>query len=237
MQNLPGLETKTMAMKTWSCWSNRTLSSVRLVFFFGLSCLSFCLSLPLCNVCLSLSSLFSSSVSLCFSLFVPPWFFLCLLVSVFPGFFCSFLSLVLGVSVFLSPLRSLCPVLPPRCRGFSLAFIKPENDMRSCLSNGMQSGGERDVTTICCRFRWIVMKEMNSSLWNGAVFVREWPLSLWSLKFWNVLIKPLIQENPFFCLISPLDKLQLNPFISETFTKWSLFSNLSNSVLNWLLNF
>ena len=87
------------------------------LFFFS----SLCLSLPLCNVCLSLSSLFSSSVSLYFSLFVPPWFFLCLLVSVFPGFFCSFLSLVLGVSVFLSPLRSLCPVLPPRCRGFNKA--------------------------------------------------------------------------------------------------------------------
>jgi hypothetical protein len=41
------------------------------------------------------------------------------------------------------------------------------------------------------------MREMNSLLWNGAVWVREWPFLLWSLKFCNFLIKPLIQENPF----------------------------------------
>ena len=115
-----GSETKTMAMKTWGCWSNRTLksasscfsSSSSLVFLSVFFFLSPCLSLPLCNVCLSLSSLFSSSVSLCFSRLVPPWFFLCLLLSVFPGFFCSFLSHVLGVSVFLyfSPSPSFPPV-------------------------------------------------------------------------------------------------------------------------------
>jgi hypothetical protein len=42
-----------------------------------------CLSLPLCNVCLSLSSLFSSSVSLCFSRFVPPCFFFSVCSSLF----------------------------------------------------------------------------------------------------------------------------------------------------------
>ena len=173
-----------------------------LFFFFVLSCLSFCFFFRLC-VCLSLSVM-SVFPSLPYFLPLSPCIFLC---SFLPGFFsvCSSLFF-LGFSVpsclsflvflFFSPLFVLSVLcFPPAV----VALIKPENAMRSCLSNGMQCGGERDATTICCRFRWIVMKVMNSFLWNGAVLVREWPLSLWSLKFWNVLIKPLIQENPFLC--------------------------------------
>jgi hypothetical protein len=59
-----------------------------------------------------------------FALFIL-WFSLCLLVSVFPGFFCSLVSFL--VPVFDRP-YSL--VFPPSVRGLSLAFIKPENAMR-----------------------------------------------------------------------------------------------------------
>ena len=79
--------------------------------------------------------------------------------------------------------------------------------MRSCLSNGMHRGGERDVTTICSRFRWIVMKEMNSLLWNGAVLACNQA--------------PFSGNSVFVLLISPLDKLQLDPFIAEKCTKGS----------------
>jgi len=47
----------------------------------------------------------------------------------------------------------------------------------------------------------------------------------------------LIQGICLFFLILPLDQLQLNPWISASFTKQSLVSNLMNSVLKKLFNF
>jgi hypothetical protein len=47
------------------------------------------------------------------------------------------------------------------------------------------------------------------------------------LKFGNQA--PYLGNSLFFL---PLDKLQLDPLISTPFTKWSLVSNLINSVLN-----
>ena len=91
-----GSETKTMAMKTWSCWSNRTLSSASSCFSSSASLVFlFVFFFRLC-VCLSLSVM-SVFPSLPYFLPLSPCIFLC---SFLPGFFsvCSSLFF-LGFSV------------------------------------------------------------------------------------------------------------------------------------------
>ena len=102
----------------------------------------------------SLSVLVLFFVCLCCSLcfrFCLPVFFSCLRVP----FQCRSVVLCLSPCSFCSPvLCPLCVCSPvllrvplfvlPLCRGLSLDFIKPENAMRSCLSNSMHGGGERD---------------------------------------------------------------------------------------------
>jgi hypothetical protein len=57
------------------------------------------------------------------------------------------------------------------------------------------------------------------------------------LKFWHLVIWPLFMENIFFFLTLTLDQLQLNSWISASFTKQSLVSNLIKSIINWFFNF
>ena len=115
-------------------------------FFFlpGLSFFFWVLSLRSCSV-------FRLSVLFSLFRFCLPVFFSCLRVP----FQCRSVVLCLSPCSFCSPvLCPLCVCSPvllrvplfvlPLCRGLSLAFIKPENAMRSCLSNSMHGGGERD---------------------------------------------------------------------------------------------
>jgi hypothetical protein len=56
--------------------------------------------------------------------------------------------------LFLSSL-GFSPVFPPvspLCHGLSLAFIKPENAMRSCLCHGRHRGAACRRLLICCHF-------------------------------------------------------------------------------------
>jgi len=117
------------------------LSSPFYSFMFSSSSLSLCVSLfYLCSCIFSL--LFVLSVLLVFLLHVFVFllcsvcFILCILFwSVLGGF--SFLSSSLSLSVFFL------------CHGLSLAFIKPENAMHSCLCNGRHS-------LICYHFFFLV---------------------------------------------------------------------------------
>ena len=105
------------------------------VFFFPLfSCVcsssvspSVCIVHSLCSVC-----------PLC----ACPLFLFLFILCLSPG---SFLFSFLLFSFFTWP--------PPACCDLSLAFIRKENAMCSCLGNGMHRGGEKDVTVICCGFR------------------------------------------------------------------------------------
>jgi len=99
--------------------------------------------------------------------FFCPFVLLCLLV--LPFAFCVYPSL----PVFCVSTLCLSPVLvfvrPLFILGVLSIFFPFVFVLCSCLSNGMHRGGEKDVTMICCHFRWIGMKEINSLLWNGAV--------------------------------------------------------------------
>ena len=105
------------------------------------------------------------------SSFTGSFFFCCfvlLFLLVLPFVFCVYRSLLM---FFVSTL-CLSPVLvfvrPLFIPGVLSVFFPFVFVLRSCLGNGMHHGGEKDVTTICCHFHWIGMKEMNSLLWNGA---------------------------------------------------------------------
>jgi len=101
------------------------------------------------------------------SFFFCPFVLLCLLV--LPFAFCVYHSL----PVFCVSTLCLSPVFvfvrPLFILGVLSIFFPFVFVLCSCLSNGMHRGGEKDVTMICCRFRWIGMKEMNSLLWNSVV--------------------------------------------------------------------
>ena len=112
--------------------------------------------------------------------FFCPFVLLCLLI--LPFTFCVYRSLpVFYVSTLcLSPILVFVrPLFIPKVLSVFFPFVFV---FRSCLDNGMHRGGEKDVTMICCRFRWIRMKEMNSLLWNGVVLSWGGHSSIWPLE-------------------------------------------------------
>jgi hypothetical protein len=138
--------------------------------------------------------------------FFCPFVLICLLV--LPFAFCVYRSLpVFCVSTLCLShvLVFVRPLFIPRVLSVFFPFVFV---LRSCLDNGMHRGGEKDVTTICCRFRWIGMKEMNSLLWNDAVLSWGGHSSIWPLELWYLAIRPLFMENSLFFLIWPLDQFQ-----------------------------
>jgi hypothetical protein len=204
------------------------------------------------KVCWLAKAKFSPSLFLFLSLFfvcfftVSPVFFS---TSSFPWFFTRFLLFRYVFCVFRSGNRVRSPDLfSLNCllRGLSLAFIKPENVMRS-PSNMKRT--LRTVTVVMETHRgarggfsssWSGLLKKMSVLWNGAVLFLNWywRLLIVPLKFWLFAIGPLFMENPpLNFLILPLDKMQLDSWILASFTKKSLVSELFNSVLNWLFNF
>jgi len=183
-------------------------------------------------------------LSFCSPVFVrPPFRLLC--VSFAPcvlyvpcSCFCSssgFPLFIPGVLFVFFPFVSFFSWPPPACRGLSLAFIKPENAMRKCLGNGMHCGAEKDVTMICCRFRWIGWRTWivfleTASFWAGALILQ--------FGHWNYDILqsgPYSWKIPFVFNLAPgsiANKLLYCRNISNTVHGSELF----NAVLNWLIN-
>ena len=231
--------------------------SFGLLFFFFFCFILFSLFFLLC-VFLSVSFSFlvlSFFFFLCvpppvFSLLVPlcsPFFFRGLSLSVRPGpsFLCLLvlfspliLSFLLIFSV--SSSWSLC-VVSPCPLVFSPVFV-PSPPSRLCSFRSPPVRGLYAMRSPPDNIFFFLPGQVRRRRW--VVFFETAPFFNWngyfqfaSLKLFNLSIVPLFMENLFSFLILPRDQFQLNPCISASLTKQSFFSNLINSVLNWLFKF
>jgi hypothetical protein len=222
-------------------------------FFFALS-YSLCSSFFVFFFLLVFRFSFSVFFFLCvpppvFSLLVPlcsPFFFRGLSLSVRPGpsFLCLLvlfspliLSFLLIFSV--SSSWSLC-VVSPCPLVFSPVFV-PSPPSRLCSFRSPPVRGlyaMRSPPDNIFFSSWSgETKKMNSFLWNGAIFQLKWLFSVCPPEVLQFSNWALIHGKSLFFFNFAPGSISIEPLYFGVINKTVLFSNLINSVLNWLFKF